>query len=267
MDRIAQAFARARSAGRPCLVAYICAGDPDYDTSLRLCKALAEEGVDILELGVPFSDPLADGQTNQLAAQRALDAGMTQAKVLKLASEVRAFAPELPLVFYTYCNLVFSRGEENYAREAKAAGVDALLTLDCPPEESGELVAACRRHGLSNIYIVAPTTPDERIRMIAGVATGFIYYVSREGVTGVRDTLVSNLAERVGKIKEHARVPVVVGFGVSRAEHVREICQVADGAVVGSFLVNCIPEGKGDTAAMEAALRQRVRLLLGRPSH
>lgn len=261
MDRISQAFARSRAAGRPALVAYLCAGDPDFATSVRLCKALVEEGVDILELGVPFSDPLADGQTNQWAAQRALDSGMTQARVLELAAAVRAFAPDLPLVFYTYCNLVFSVGEEAYARQAKAAGVDALLTLDCPPEESSELVSACRKHALSNIYIVAPTTPAERVEMIAGVATGFIYYVSREGVTGVRDSLASNLSERVSLIKKHAKVPVVVGFGVSKGEHVREIGTVADGAVVGSFLVNCIPENKGDPAAMEAALRQRIRLL------
>src|SRR4051812_4737580 len=186
MSRIAQAFARARAQNRAAFVAYVCAGDPDFDTALAACRALLASGVDVLELGVPFSDPLADGLTNQLAAQRALEGGMTAARVFELVRRVREFS-DAPIVFYTYYNLVFSNGVEAYVRAAKAAGVDGILTLDLPPEEAGEMSAACRAHGVDTVFIVAPTTPDSRLATIAQATTGFIYYVSREGVTGVRD--------------------------------------------------------------------------------
>ncbi|MDI1249506.1 MAG: tryptophan synthase subunit alpha, partial [Lacunisphaera sp.] len=186
MDRISQAFARAGREKRAAFVAYLCAGDPDFNTSLAACRAVLEAGADVLELGVPFSDPLADGLTNQLAAQRALDGGMTAARVLELVRQVREFS-QVPVVFYTYYNLVFSNGVEAYVRAAKAAGVDGMLTLDLPPEEAGEVLAACLKHDLKTVFIVAPTTPAERLPRIGAAATGFIYYVSREGVTGVRD--------------------------------------------------------------------------------
>ncbi len=240
MDRIAQAFARARDQNRAAFVAYLCAGDPDFESSLEACRALLRNGVDLLELGVPFSDPLADGLTNQLAAQRALEGGMTAERVFAFVAELRREFPETPIVFYTYYNLVFSNGVDAYVQRAKAAGLDGLLTLDLPPEEAGELAAACREHDLKTIFIVAPTTPESRLATIADAATGFIYYVSREGVTGERDTVAANVPEAIAAIKRHTGLPVVVGFGISRREHVAQTAAHADGVVVGSALVNVI---------------------------
>jgi len=215
-----------------------------------------------LELGVPFSDPLADGLTNQLAAQRALEAGCTQDDVFRLVREIRTFS-EIPIVFYTYYNLIFSQGIENYARKSKAAGVDGLLTLDLPPEEADELIAACQESELANIFIIAPTTPKERIPKIAKRASGFLYYVSREGVTGERDDLAGDLDERVAAIREHTNLPLVVGFGISSAQQVVEVAKVADGVVVGSALVNCIPQNLESTPNMLAALEEKARALVG----
>jgi len=255
MDRIAQAFARARSQNRAVFVAYLCAGDPDFDASLAACRAVLDCGADILELGVPFSDPLADGLTNQLAAQRALAAGMTSARVLELVRRLRADHPDTPIVFYTYYNLVFANGVEAYVRAARAAGVDGMLTLDLPPEEADELLAASRAHGLKTVFIVAPTTPARRIPKITAAATGFIYYVSREGVTGVRGEIAGGIPEAVERIKRCTSLPVVVGFGISHRDQVNQVARSADGVVVGSALVNCLKENLGDVGRMTARLR------------
>lgn len=253
MDRIASAFARARSEKRAAFVAYLCAGDPDFDTSLAACRAALEAGVDVLELGVPFSDPLADGLTNQLAAQRALESGMTAARVLELVRRIREFS-QVPIAFYTYYNMVFAHGVEAYARAAKEAGVDALLTLDLPPEEAPELQAACAQHGLKTVFIVAPTTPEARLAKVCGAATGFIYYVSREGVTGARSDLAADIPQAIARIKAHTALPVVVGFGISTRAQVRQVAQAADGVVVGSALVNVIKAGLADRAGIPARL-------------
>ncbi len=258
MDRITQAFARARSQNRAAFVAYLCAGDPDFATSLEACRALLRNGVDILELGVPFSDPLADGLTNQLAAQRALEGGMTMARVNELATALRAEFPEVPLVFYTYYNLVFSNGIEAYVSAAKAAGLDALLTLDLPPEESSDVAEACARHGLKTVFIVAPTTPSARLPVIAAAATGFIYYVSREGVTGVRDSVAGGIPEALAAIKKHTTLPVVVGFGIGTRAHVSEVARHADGVVVGSALVNVIRDHLQNRASIAGAMGQKA---------
>lgn len=254
MDRIATAFARARAQNRAVFVAYLCAGDPDFATSLEACRALLRNGVDILEIGVPFSDPLADGLTNQLAAQRALDGGMTMARVNDLVRALRAEFPETPLVFYTYYNLVFSNGTDAYVRDAKAAGLDGMLVLDLPPEESADVAAACDREGLKSVFIVAPTTPPDRLPKIAAAATGFIYYVSREGVTGVRDAVAGGIPEAVAAIKRHTALPVVVGFGIGKREHVSEVARHADGVVVGSALVNVIRDHLENRAAIGPAM-------------
>ena len=254
MDRIAQAFARARSEKRAAFIAYLCAGDPDFDTSLAACRAVIEAGADILELGVPFSDPLADGLTNQLAAQRALDGGMTAARVFELVRRLREHSA-VPIVFYTYYNLVFSNGVDAYVRAAREAGVDGMLTLDLPPEEADEVLAACRRHGLKTVFIVAPTTPTERLPRIGAAATGFIYYVSREGVTGVRDQMAANIPEAVARIRRHTALPVAVGFGISTPAQVKEVARSADGVVVGSALVNIIKDNLGSRAALPARLQ------------
>jgi tryptophan synthase alpha chain len=254
MDRIAETFARARREKRAAFVAYLCAGDPDFDTSLAACRAVIEAGADVLELGVPFSDPLADGITNQLAAQRALEGGMTAARVFELVRRIRETS-QVPIVFYTYYNLVFSNGVEAYVRSAKAAGVDGMLTLDLPPEEAGELLAACAKHEVKSVFIVAPTTPAARLPAIGAAATGFIYYVSREGVTGVRDQVAANIPEAVKAIKQHTALPVVVGFGISTRDQVRQVAQAADGVVVGSALVNVIKAGLADRAGVAGRLR------------
>lgn len=254
MDRIAETFARLRREKRAAFVAYLCAGDPDFDTSLAACRAVIEAGTDVLEIGVPFSDPLADGLTNQLAAQRALESGMTAARVLELVRRIRETS-QVPIVFYTYYNLVFSNGVEAYVRAAKEAGVDGMLTLDLPPEEAGEVQAACRKHDLKTVFIVAPTTPPSRLPVIGAAATGFIYYVSREGVTGVRDQIAANIPEAVAAIKQHTELPVVVGFGISTRDQVRQVAAAADGVVVGSALVNVIKAGLADRASIGPKLR------------
>lgn len=261
MDRIADQFARARQENRACFVAYVCAGDPDFETSLEVCRTLVENGVDVLELGVPFSDPLADGLTNQLAAQRALESGMTAHGVFELVKEVRKFS-EVPIVFYTYYNLVFANGVDRYIEQAREAGVDGMLTLDLPPEEADEVLEVSRRRGMKNIFIVAPTTPPSRLQTIASAASGFVYYVSREGVTGVREDLAGNIGSAVAEIKKNIDLPVVVGFGISTREQVRQIASLCDGAVVGSALVNCVKENLGDREKILHSLRSRIKDLV-----
>jgi tryptophan synthase alpha chain len=261
MDRIAQTFARARSENRACFIAYLCAGDPDFETSVAACRALVESGIDVLELGVPFSDPLADGLTNQLAAQRALEGGMTAERVFELVRRVRAFT-EIPIVFYTYYNLVFSNGVDAYVSQASEAGVDGMLTLDLPPEESAEVVAACHKYGVKTVLIVAPTTPAARLPKIAAIASGFIYYVSREGVTGVRNEAASNVPEALARIRASTTLPVVVGFGISSRAHVVELAAQADGVVVGSALVNCIRDNLTQKNLIPSALTARCTDLI-----
>jgi tryptophan synthase alpha chain len=257
MARIQDAFSKAADERRAAFVAYLCAGDPDFDTSLAACRAVIASGADILELGVPFSDPLADGLTNQLAAQRSLRSGMTCARVFELVRRIRE-SSDVPIVFYTYYNLVFSNGVDAYVAAARAAGVDGLLILDLPPEEAGEAQAACRRHGVDTVCIVAPTTPDSRLPKIAAAATGFIYYVSREGVTGVRDQLASGIPQAVARIRAHTGLPVAVGFGISTREQVAKVAALADGVVVGSALVNVIRDGLGALAGIGPAMARKV---------
>jgi len=261
MSRIAEMFARSRAEGRAAFIAYLCAGDPDFDTSLAAARALLENGVDLLELGVPFSDPLADGPTNQQAAQRALTAGVTPGRVFELVRRLRE-SSSAPIVFYTYYNLVFARGVDAYFAEAAAAGVDGILTLDLPPEEADEVMAASRAHGVSTIFIVAPTTPDERIERIAAAATGFLYYVSREGVTGVREQIAGDIAEAVARIRARSTLPLVVGFGIGSREQVAAVAAHADGVVVGSALVNIIRDRLDQRAEIPSALAALARHLI-----
>jgi tryptophan synthase alpha chain len=253
MSRLTDAFACAKNENRAAFVAYICAGDPDFETSAAACRTLISAGVDVLELGAPFSDPLADGIANQLAAQRALAAGMTTASVFDLARRIRA-TTAVPLVLYTYYNLVFAAGLEAYVLAAKAAGIDALLVLDLPPEEAGDLQAVCHSHGIGMVFIVAPTTPAARIKKICAAATGFIYYVSREGVTGVRDRLATGIPEAIAQIRQHTKLPVAVGFGISTRAQVAEVAAQADGVVVGSALVNIIKANLTDRTQITGRL-------------
>jgi len=248
MNRIEERFARLRRAGKKAFIVYIGAGDPDLDTTRRLALAFDAAGVDVLELGVPFSDPLADGLVNQLAAQRGLESGTTPPKVLETVAAIRRES-QIPIVLYIYFNLVHRAGLEKFIRDAAAAGVDGLLVLDLPPEESDGYEALMQDAGLCPIYLIAPTTPEERVAFIARRGSGFLYYVSREGVTGMQERVAANLAERVARIRAHTNLPVVVGFGISNAEQARWVARVADGVVVGSAVVDQIgrfgraPEG------------------------
>ena len=239
-DRIAIAFDKARlsKAGKKsAFVSYACAGDPDFETSVEVFKRLIEGGVDLLEIGVPFTDPLADGPTNQRAAERALAAGIRADDVFQLVRRIREISTEIPIVFYTYYNLVFSRGNEEYVSLAKEAGVDGLLILDLPPEEAEEHLAVCDKYQMKTVFIVAPTTPADRIPLITKATTGFVYYVSREGVTGERTDLAEGVEDALSAIRQNTDLPVVVGFGISNQEQVRGTAKLASGVVVGSAIV------------------------------
>ncbi len=261
MGRIASLFNKVKAENRSAFIAYICAGDPDPDTSYRLAEELIQSGVDILELGVPFSDPLADGLTNQLAAQRALDAGVGPDAVFGLVEKLRENY-DTPIVFYTYYNLVFSQGVQAYVERAKGVGVDGILVLDLPPEEAEEMEAVNKALGMDSILIIAPTTRDDRIQSIVSHASGFIYYVSREGVTGERDAMASGMAEAIGRIRAHTDLPVAVGFGISKPEHVKAVGAIADGVIVGSSLVRCIEENAEQPDEAVSALGERARWLI-----
>ena len=263
MNRIERAFQNAKSQNRSAFVSYICAGDPNPKTSLQICQALLRSRVDILEIGVPFSDPLADGLTNQLAAQRALEAGTTREDVFDLVRKIREKDGQTPIVFYTYYNLMFSGGLEAYIAEAKEAGVDGLLVLDLPPEEAGDFMEACRKIEMKTVFLLAPTTPEERVEYIAQNATGFIYYVSRTGVTGVRKDLASDLQEMVDMIKRHSDNSLVVGFGIQNPDQVNAVARLADGVVVGSAIVNTIKDNLEDEKKMLERIESLVTDLVG----
>ncbi len=239
MNRIQERFAQLHKAGGKGFIVYIGAGDPNLKATRELALAFDKAGVDILELGVPFSDPLADGLVNQLAAQRGLESGTTPPKVLETVAAIRKKS-EIPIVLYIYFNLIHRIGMEKFIRNAARAGVDGLLVLDLPPEESDNYEALMRKHGLCHIYLVAPTTPEERMEYIVKRGSGFIYYVSREGVTGMQKQIASNLSQQVAKIRAHTDLPIAVGFGVSNPEQARLVAQVADAVVVGSAVVNQI---------------------------
>src|SRR5207237_10000805 len=227
MNRIEERFARLKKEGKKGFIVYIGAGDPNLEATQRLTLAFDRLGVDVLELGVPFSDPLADGLVNQLAAQRGLESGTTPPKVLQTVAAIRKKS-QIPIVLYIYFNLMHRYGVERFIADAARAGVDGLLVLDLPPEESDNYEQLLRDAGLCNIYLVAPTTPDDRIELIVKRATGFIYYISREGVTGMQEKVAANLADRIAKIRQHTGLPIAVGFGLSNAEQARLVAQKAD---------------------------------------
>ncbi|MDP9004791.1 MAG: tryptophan synthase subunit alpha [Verrucomicrobiota bacterium] len=239
-NRIQSCFEVLRGRNEKAFIAYICAGDPDLPRTVDLALALETAGIDILELGVPFSDPLADGLVNQLAAQRALEAGATVQGVLDCVRQIRRRS-QIPIVLYTYLNPIFQFGFDRFHQEASEAGVDGLLILDLPPEEDLEVEAS----GLVHIRLIAPTTPRDRIEEICARAAGFIYYVSREGVTGVQTSVASSLGDRIAQIRECTELPIAVGFGISNPAQAREVAQFADAIVVGSAIVQKIREAGG----------------------
>lgn len=253
---IAAAFAQAREQGRLALIPYVMAGHPDVAASEALAVALCEAGADVLELGVPFSDPLADGATIQAAAQRALENGMTPAGALALAARVTTRV-RTPVVLMGYYNPIFSYGVERYVADANKAGVAGLIVPDLPPEEAAPLAESAARRGIELIYLVTPTSPDQRIELVANAAgksgNGFIYCVALSGVTGARDTVSVQLPAMLARVRAHTRLPLAVGFGISRPEHVARIGTMADGAVVASALINALdaaPEAERVRAAV-----------------
>ncbi len=241
MNRIVEKFAALKSAGKKGLVVYVGAGDPNLDATRKLALAFDKSGVDVLELGVPFSDPLADGLVNQLAAQRGLESGTTPPKLLKTIAAIRQQS-QIPIVLYIYFNLIHKVGLEKFIAAAAKAGVDGLLVLDLPPEESDNYEALMKRAGLCHIYLIAPTTPEDRMEFIVKRGSGFIYYISREGVTGMQTSVATNLASQVAKIRAHTNLPIAVGFGISNPAQAKAVAAEADGCVVGSAVVNQIAE-------------------------
>ena len=231
-NRVQQLFLRCRDEKRAAFIPYICAGDPSLGQTVKLASALETAGADLLELGVPFSDPLADGIVNQMAAQRALQAGASVPGVLDCVRQIRAHS-QIAIVLYTYLNPIFQYGFAKFHRDAEAAGVDGLLILDLPPDEIGE----AHDTSLLHISLVAPTTSRDRIATICARAEGFIYYVSREGVTGARTSLADSIGARVAEIREHTDLPIAVGFGISTPEQARDVARTGDAVVVGSAIV------------------------------
>jgi tryptophan synthase alpha chain len=241
MNRIEELFARLKREGKKGFIVYIGAGDPNLEATRQLGVALDKLGVDVLELGVPFSDPLADGLVNQLAAQRGLESGTTPPKVLETVAAIRKRS-QIPVVLYIYFNLIHKHGIESFIQDAAKAGVDGLLVLDLPPEESDNYEALMRKAGLCHIYLVAPTTPEDRMEFIVKRGSGFIYYISREGVTGMQAKVSDTLAEMIRKIRSHTSLPIAVGFGISNPDQARFVAQQAEAIVVGSAVVNQISE-------------------------
>jgi tryptophan synthase alpha chain len=240
------------------LIAFVTAGDPSLDRTVEIALELERGGVDVVELGVPFSDPLADGPVIQRSSERALRAGTTLAGVLECARRIRERSA-LPIVLFSYLNPLLRHGLERLAADARAAGVDGVLVTDLPPEEAGEWLAVARPAGLETIFLASPTSPDERLRRIAEASRGFVYAISRTGVTGEREALSGDAEPLVTRLRSLTREPVALGFGISTREQVRAAAALADGVVVGSALVRFLEERPdGDVAGFVAGLRSGV---------
>lgn len=240
MSRLSKRFESLKARGEKALIAYVTAGDPMPDRSAKDILAIAAAGADAIEIGVPFSDPLADGPSIQASSQRALEAGMTTGKVLEIVREVRAENSEVPLILMTYFNPILHYGLDKWAQDAKAAGVDAHIVTDLTPEEADEWKFCSEKYGLDTVFLLAPTSTLARIEVVTKLATGFVYCVSRTGVTGAKQDVPLELTEVVQRIQSRTPLPVCVGFGISLPEHVKKICTFADGAVVGSALVDLL---------------------------
>ncbi|MCE8539630.1 tryptophan synthase subunit alpha [Ruegeria pomeroyi] len=244
MTRIDAKFAELKAQGKKAFVSYVMAGDPDFDTSLELVKGLPGAGVDVIELGLPFTDPMADGPTIQLAGQRALDGGMTLQRTLDLATEFRKTDNSTPIVLMGYYNPIYNRGVDRFLADAKAAGIDGLIVVDLPPEEDAELCLPAQAAGLNFIRLATPTTDDKRLPRVLQNTSGFVYYVSITGITGAAEAQATDVGPEVARIKAATDLPIIVGFGINTPEKSRAIASVADGAVVGSAIVSQIGAGK-----------------------
>jgi len=254
MSRIDDTFVRLRAEGRTGLVTYVTAGDPNLTQTAEILLTLDRSGADLLEVGVPFSDPLADGPVIQQATERALAGGTTLAGVLEMLAGVRPHI-RAPIVIFSYANPILRMGLDAFARRAHEVGVDGVLTLDVPPEEAEEWRTAFDRMGIDTIFLLSPTTADDRIRRAAAIGSGFLYGISRLGVTGARDTVADSASELAARVRQATSRPLALGFGVSRPEHVRAIGEYADAAVVGSALVNVIAEHGSEPGLLDEVER------------
>jgi len=250
MNRIDQTFQQLKQEQKKAFIAFITAGDPNLDTTYDLVLAFEKAGVDMMELGVPFSDPMADGPTIQAASLRALQNGTTLTKVLDLVKRLRQ-KTQIPLLFMLYYNVILHYGEEKFVKDAKDAGLDGIVVPDLPPQEAKILRAAATKANLATVFFIAPTTSDERIKPIADASSGFIYYVSLTGVTGVKEAVVSSISADLKRVKKLTDKPVCVGFGVSTPEQVKAISRVADGVIVGSAIVKEIQKHIQDKDVVE----------------
>ncbi|WP_210876934.1 tryptophan synthase subunit alpha [Roseovarius autotrophicus] len=251
MTRIDAKFAELNAAGRKAFVSYIMAGDPDMETSLAVMKGLPEAGVDVIELGVPFTDPMADGPTIQLAGQRALAGGMTLSKALDMVTEFRKGDDTTPIVLMGYYNPIYNRGVARFLADAKTAGVDGLIVVDLPPEEDEELCLPANAAGLNFIRLATPTTDDARLPKVLQNTSGFVYYVSITGITGAAAAEAADVAPEVARIKAQTDLPVIVGFGIRTPETAQTIASVADGCVIGSAIVGEIAKGRPVAEVLE----------------
>jgi tryptophan synthase alpha chain len=244
MTRIDDTFARLKAEGKKAFVTYVMAGDPNYDASLEVVKGLPDAGVDIIELGLPFTDPMADGATIQLAGQRALEAGMTLDRTLQMVRDFRADDDTTPIVLMGYYNPIYSRGVDTFLAQAKEAGIDGMIIVDLPPEEDTELCIPAQKAGLNFIRLATPTTDAKRLPKVLQNTSGFVYYVSITGITGAAEAQAADVAPEVARMKQSTDLPIVVGFGVKTPQSAQEIAGVADGTVVGSAIVQKIADGE-----------------------
>lgn len=263
MSRIDRRFAACREAGRAALVTFVTAGDPDLDTSLAIVKALPGAGADIIEIGMPFTDPMADGPAIQAAGLRALHQGTTLAKTLDLVRTFRAGDPDTPIILMGYYNPVYVYGVPRFLEDAKAAGVDGLIVVDLPPEEDEELCLPALKAGVSFIRLATPTTDDARLPAVLANTSGFVYYVSITGITGSATPDFGRVASAVDRIKRHTHLPVVVGFGVKSGAHAAAVAKGADGVVVGSALVDAVRQSLDADGRASARTLPAVTALVG----
>jgi tryptophan synthase alpha chain len=257
MNRIEKTFKGLRAQNKKAFIPYVMAGDPSIEKTRETVLMLERSGADIVELGVPFSDPLADGPTIQRAAERALQAGVTLREVIGLVRDIRQDS-RIPIVLMTYYNPVFKYGTERFVRDAADAGVDGVIIPDLPPEEAGELVRPARKAHLATIFLVAPTSTEERIRKIAAASTGFIYYVSMTGITGSKLSVDSSLYAALGAIRRMTEKPVAVGFGVSTPDEARAVSESADGVIIGSAIVKKLHESPDSIGGYISELRKAI---------
>lgn len=260
VDAVAAMFARAKAEGRAAFMPYFPIGFPTYEDSLDAIEAMAQLGVDGFEIGIPFSDPLADGPVNQAAMQRALENGTTTRRCLEAVRELRARGVAQPMMLMGYYNPLLAYGLETFVRDAKAAGANGLIIPDLPPEEGGMLASLCKREGLGLVFFLAPTSSDERIALVAQQATGFIYVVALTGITGERKELPPDLTQFIARLRLHTGdVPLVMGFGISKPEHVRMISPLVDGFAVGSAIVRAGNDGTEAVRTLTAQLKEGLR--------